>query len=112
MDMRLTGENGQREIDKPMTYEIKLQGCLDKSWSSWLEGMRINYEDNCTVLTGKMADQSALRGLLTKIWDLNQILISINQIPVSETVIAVNRTRNSNKDQKYGAESDAGGKAR
>ena len=67
-------------IDKPIIYEIKLLGHLDTDWSGWLEGMTITYEGDSTVLTGKMTDQSALRGLLTKVWDLNQMLISVNRL--------------------------------
>jgi hypothetical protein len=76
--MRRTGINGDRKIDRPMIYKIKLQGQLDENWSNWLDGMKIAYEDGLTILTGELMDQAALRGLLTKIWDMNQILISIN----------------------------------
>ena len=72
--------NADRNIDKPVIYEIKIQGYLDKDWSSWLDGMSISYQDNCTILIGKMSDQSALRGLLSKVWDMNQTLISVNRI--------------------------------
>ncbi len=80
--MNQAGNNGERNIDQPVIYEIKLQGRLDQSWSSWLAGMTVTYEDNHTVLTGTMTDQAALRGLLNKVWDLNQTLISVN--PVEE----------------------------
>jgi hypothetical protein len=66
--------------DKPQVYAIKLQGHLDQSWSNWLGEMIITYEDGLTVLTGKMMDQSALRGLLIKLWDLNYTLVSVNRI--------------------------------
>ncbi len=79
-----TGNNGGKNIDKPVMYEIRLQGYLDKSWSSWLDEMVITYEDDCTILTGIMADQSALRGLLSKVWDMNQTLISIKQVEKAE----------------------------
>jgi hypothetical protein len=82
--MMRTGDNVSRGIDRPAIYEIKVMGHLDKSWSGWLEGMSINYEDSCTVLIGKMMDQAALRGLLNKVWDLNQTLVSINQVEKSE----------------------------
>ena len=69
--------------DQPAVYEIRLRGHIDKSWSSWLGDMAITYEDDDTVLTGKMTDQSALRGLLSKIWDMNQTLISINRVEMA-----------------------------
>lgn len=75
-------ENGNRNIDQPAVYEIRLQGHLNKSWSKWLEGMEINFVDGQTILKGEVIDQVALRGLLTKIWDLNQTLIAINRIDI------------------------------
>jgi hypothetical protein len=35
-------------------------------------------------LTGAIADQSALRGILTKLWDLNLALISVALIDMME----------------------------
>ncbi len=61
-------------------YEIKLQGRLDKDWSHWLEDMSISYEGNMTVLRGYAIDQAALQGILTKIWDMNMKVISVNPI--------------------------------
>lgn len=65
-------------------YEIKVRGALDGSWSDWFNGMMINYANGITTLKGKVKDQSILRGMLTKIWDLNLTLISINQVNESE----------------------------
>ncbi len=78
--MAISGNTGSRKIDMPMIYEIKLKGHLDASWSGWLEGMAIIHEDGCTVLTGEMTDQAALRGLLEKLWDMNQTLVSVNKV--------------------------------
>ncbi|MDD5700724.1 MAG: hypothetical protein PHU23_01635 [Dehalococcoidales bacterium] len=78
--MNRVEEHGERNIDQPAIYEIRLQGHLNKSWSSWLEGMEVNFIDGQTILKGKVIDQVALRGLLSKIWDLNQTLIAINRI--------------------------------
>ncbi|MBN1191181.1 MAG: hypothetical protein JXA46_15600 [Dehalococcoidales bacterium] len=78
--MVITGNNIDRNIDQPVMYEIIIDGHLDKSWSGWLEGMAISYEDRYTVLTGKMTDQTALRGLLAKVWDLNQTVISVKRL--------------------------------
>jgi hypothetical protein len=82
--MRRSGQDGCREVDEPAIWKVKIQGHLDESWSGWLEGMVIDYKNGCTVLTGKMADQAALRGLLTKVWDLNQTLISVNRVDIKE----------------------------
>ena len=69
-----------RNIEKSPVYEIRLKGTLDKEWSDWFEGMVISHKDGMTILKGKVVDQAALRGILTRIWDLNRAVISVNQI--------------------------------
>lgn len=66
-------------------YEIQIQGALDPGWQQWLNGLAItlNYSSEqspSTVLTGPVADQAALRGLLCKLWDLNLTLISVRRV--------------------------------
>ena len=66
--------------DHPTVYQIKMQGRLDESWSGWFDGMTVMSDGDTTTLTGTVADQSALRGILTKLWDLNLALISVHRI--------------------------------
>ena len=66
--------------DQPTVYQIKMQGRLDESWSGWFNGMAITFDSGTTTLTGPVADQPALRGILTKLWDLNLDLISVNRV--------------------------------
>jgi hypothetical protein len=61
-------------------YQIKVQGRLDESWSGWFNGMAITFEGDTTTLTGAVVDQAALRGILSRLWDLNLALISVNLI--------------------------------
>jgi hypothetical protein len=62
-------------------YQIRVKGHLDSSWSEWFEGLTIAYEaDGITVLTGLLADQPALHGLLIKIRDLGLPLVSVNHV--------------------------------
>ena len=67
-------------------YEIKIKGLLDDHWRQWFEGMTIKQVENgevgqmCTLITGPIADQPALHGLLAKIRDLNLVLISVYRI--------------------------------
>ena len=70
------------QTDAPETsvYQIKVQGQLDERWSGWFNGMAIAFDSDATTLTGAVADQSALRGILTKLWDLNLALISVHRI--------------------------------
>lgn len=72
-------------IDKPtptvQQYEIRLQGHLDAYWRDRFEGLTITLEeDGNTLLSGPVADQSALHGLLKKVRDLGMPLVSINQV--------------------------------
>jgi len=62
-------------------YQIKVKGHLDSSRSEWFEGWDITRkQDGSTVLTGRVADQSALHGALVKIRNLNLTIISVNCI--------------------------------
>ncbi len=62
-------------------YILRLQGRLDPRWSSWFDGMQVIYTEATgeTVLTGTVADQAALHGLLARIRDLNLELISVER---------------------------------
>ncbi len=64
----------------PADYRIKLKGCIDNKWSDWFEKMAISSEGEETVLTGQVADQAALHGLLIRIRDLNLTLLSVERI--------------------------------
>jgi hypothetical protein len=66
--------------DQPTVYQIKMQGRLDESWSGWFDSMTVTSDSDTTTLTGTVADQSALRGILTRLWDLNLALISVTRI--------------------------------
>ena len=71
-------------LAQPATYQIKVPGHLDESWSDWAEGMTITVESEgdgppVTTLTGTM-DQAALQGLLRRLYSLGLPLISVNSI--------------------------------
>jgi hypothetical protein len=76
-----TGARGG--LDQAVVYEIKVQGELDEEWSSWFEdGRRVwsvvmTVEHGITTLTGAVADQPALYGLLGKVRDLGLPLLSV-----------------------------------
>ena len=73
-------------IQRAAVYEIRVQGELDEGWIDWFDdGQRvsaldIHAERGVTTLTGKVADQPALFGLLLKIRDLSLALLSVNLI--------------------------------
>jgi hypothetical protein len=63
-------------------YEIVIEGHLDSGrWSRWFEGMDVEpTEDDTTTMTGPVADQSALHGLLAKVRDLGLVLVSVRRV--------------------------------
>jgi len=69
-------------LTRAAQYEIRVKGELDARWESWFEGMTITPGDDETILSGTVADQSALHSLLLRIRDLGLPLIAVNQIEV------------------------------
>ena len=70
-------------LDQPATYQIRVPGHLDESWSDWAGGMTITvkYEADdlpMTTLTGVVVDQAALQGLLRRLYSLGLPLLSVN----------------------------------
>jgi hypothetical protein len=66
-------------------YRIRVCGQLDDTWSQWFDGLtlscqRANDGTRITVLTGAVADQPKLRGLLARMWDLNLTVLSVERI--------------------------------
>jgi hypothetical protein len=77
------GKDGtDQRSSPPAVYQIRMEGVLDEKWSDWFNGMSIAFERTgdgppITTLSGAVADQAELRGMLSKIWDLNLTLISV-----------------------------------
>ena len=77
--------------EQTSVYRITVQGQLDASWAVWFSGFTITSADGpdaqtLTTLTGAIADQSALRGVLNRVWDLNLIVLSVIRVPETSTV--------------------------
>jgi len=74
-----------REFDRQGIYQIRVKGNLDEKWSIWFDGFTITPQANDeTLLTGPVADQAALHGLLARIRDLGLPLLSIKRVERSE----------------------------
>lgn len=66
---------------QPIHYAIRLKEHIPVNWSAWFDGLSIvNLENDGSILSGPVADQPALHGLLAKVRDLNLTLISVIQI--------------------------------
>jgi hypothetical protein len=64
--------------DKGTLYHIRVRGNLDPKWADWFEGFALSsHENGETLLSGKVADQAALHGLLGKINSLGISLIFV-----------------------------------
>jgi hypothetical protein len=75
---------GHPDPNGPMTYQIQIEGKLDEGWSEWFRDMTATFERASdglpiTTLTGPVADQAALRGILNRIWDLHLTVLSVTR---------------------------------
>jgi hypothetical protein len=77
----------QQDWHGPSHYQIKVKGLLGNQWSDWFEGMTIASEGSMTTITGKVADQAALHGLLIRVRDLGLPLISVKWIESDQNCI-------------------------
>ena len=77
--------NDGHKFDQRGIYKIRVKGILDSKWSDWFDGFTITPQgDDETLLTGPVADQAALHGLLGKIRDLGLPLLSVKRLESTE----------------------------
>ena len=70
--------NSEIHPGQPVIYQIRLKGHLGRHWTDWFDGLTITPDDNGeTLLTGPVADQAALHGLLRRVRDLGMPLLSV-----------------------------------
>ena len=77
----MPNSTNKREPLRAEHYMIRVKGHLDPRWSEWFEGLTVTQtKSGETVLSGPVADQSALHGLLARIRDLNLTLVSVTRV--------------------------------
>jgi hypothetical protein len=69
----------------PARYRICIQGTLDKNWSDYCGGMAIKHKRDpnhhpMTIMTGRLADQSALVGILNSLHDIGCPILSVERM--------------------------------
>lgn len=69
-------------MHEPATYRIRVRGRLGPDWSDRVGGMEITEAggpkgDTQTILSGRLADQSSLAGVLNTLHDLQLPVISV-----------------------------------
>jgi hypothetical protein len=70
-------------------YEILVKGHLDDKWNPWFEGFTVSRcfspdDVPVTQISGTVADQAALHGILTKLRDIGITILSVNPIHFKE----------------------------
>jgi hypothetical protein len=73
------------EDDLTANYQIIIKGRLDSSWAEWFDGftMVVTKDESgttFTALTGPVADQRALHGLLARLRDLGLTLLEVHRL--------------------------------
>jgi hypothetical protein len=75
---RPAGSPRRQALDGPAVYEFKIAQSLPDHWAAWFDGLELTRDAHGnTLLSGAAIDQAALHGVLTKIRDLNLILLSV-----------------------------------
>ena len=68
----------------PLRYEIRVEGHLDASHAEWLGGLRLRPDfhrnQSITVLSGVLADQAALHGVLNGLQAMGVVLLDVTRL--------------------------------
>lgn len=69
-------------MESPATYRIRVSGLLDASWSERLGGMTVittggRDSPATTTLEGRLADQAALNGILSALYEQHMPVLSV-----------------------------------
>lgn len=72
--------------NQPVIYQIRVRGHLGAAWADWFEGLTLTLDESGdALLSGPLADQAALHGLLKKIRDFGLPLLSVNRMEAGDT---------------------------
>ncbi len=67
----------------PEYYQIVVKGHLSSRWMTWFEGMTVTTRGTGvaaeTVISGYVADQAALHGMLHRVRDLGLALVTVTR---------------------------------
>ncbi len=73
--------NAQASRPEGISYEIRVKGQLGREWADWFDGLELKpFEDGEMALCGRIADQAALMGVLTRLNRLNLALLSVRSL--------------------------------
>jgi len=70
-------------VTEAWTYEIQVQGRIGERWAHWFDDMSVSAQGEAqstiTTLTGAVADQAALLGLLQRLYTLGLPLLRVER---------------------------------
>ena len=76
-------------LHEPAVCVIRVRGALSSDWSERLGGMRITVvragRHTVTELAGGLADQAALHGVLSALYELGLPLLSVECTPAAQS---------------------------
>ena len=85
-----------RQPGGPAEYRIRVAGHLDEHWSPWFGDLTLSHDsDGATSITGVVADQAQLHGVLAKVRDLGVTLLSVQAGDLAATVAQPAPTRHT-----------------
>lgn len=62
-------------------YQIKVKETLKPGSTNWFGDMTVTPQENgTTLLSGRFADQPALRGFLDQLWNLNFTILYLERV--------------------------------
>lgn len=78
-------------FDRPGLYQIRVVGELDERWIAHLESVEISTAPwgkyhQVTQISGWLADQTALAGLLDLLSDLGRVILTLERIEIDEEI--------------------------
>ena len=78
-------------MDAPATYRICVTGKINSSWAQSLWGMTSRPvqeadEQAQTVLTGEIADQAALVGVINALYNFGHTVVSVERVTVDVNI--------------------------
>ena len=78
-------------FDSPGLYQIRVVGELDERWLTHLEGLEIStnpwgHYHLVTQISGWLADQTVLSGLLDLLNDLGRVILTVERLEMDEAI--------------------------
>ena len=96
------GMSNGRKYEEPSMYQIKVKGTLTPEWSGWFEGFNISpLPGDETLLTGLIADQAALHGLLARLGSLGMPLLSGTRLEDPQDTFETHVSKEGGDEYEY-----------